>query len=476
MFRRVSALVPILLLVVGVSAMAVPSHVCERNPDHPQCQPVTTTASTTTSTVAETTTTEVTTTTLSSTTTVTVAPATTTSTTTTTQPPVAGLYGAGVSGAAVPVPSGAISVTPSTLVQEINNRPAGTAFALQPGTYVLGNVPNKAGNRYYGVPSDHGAVVFDGQTTYSGSTVTGGHQVAFRLADNNVFANMTFRRYRGLDDAPGNSPLFANGASDVVIRNVEFRDNQLSGLRFGGSRWQVSYITSQRNGQYCMGGSGSNHVIELSLFAACGVEGLDVPRHGDSNRGISKFNHSTNITVRTSEFRNITGGSNGLWFDGNNAGFTIVGNYLHDMQRHGIIVELGEGGTIRNNVLVNVAYGSPAQEYRDAAIFSHFGGAILIEGNTIDGARNGIMLYQHDRTFDPAHGDSVCGSVVRNNTVKGTIGNAHTGMHVTSTYEGCNPMSNPGQVVWENNTEVGNVRHWLNGSATPTQWAARGYS
>ncbi len=408
-------------------------------------------------------------TTAAPTTTTTVAPTTTTAapTTTTTSPP-SGLYGAGVSGASLAVPVGAVSVTPATIVSQINSQPAGTAFALQPGTYLLGDLPNKAGNRYYGPANNHGAVIFDGQATI---------EVAWRLQTNNVFANMTIRRYRGLDDAPGNSPFLANGANNVVIRNVEFKDNRLSGLRFGGSGWLVDYITSQQNGQYCIGGSGSNHTVDHSLLSQCGVDGLAfAPRFAASDRGISKINHSTGFTVRNSEIRRIDSGGNGLWLDGNNSAFLIEGNYVHDIQRHGIIVELGEGGTIRNNTLVNTAYGSQPQDYRDAAIFNNYGGAILIEGNTIDGARNGIILYQPNRSFPADHANSVCGTVVRNNTIKGIIGNAWTGQHIGVTYEGCNPNSTPSQVTWTNNTEVGSVNHWLNNDATPAQWAARGYS
>ncbi len=427
--------------------------------------PSTTTSSTSTTAVPTTTTTAAaptTTTTVAPTTTTTVAPPTTT----TTAP--SGLYGAGVAGASLAVPSGAVAVTPANIVSQINSRPAGTAFALEPGTYLLGDLPNKAGNRYYGPANNHGAVIFDGQATI---------EVAWRLQTNNLFANMTIRRYRGLDDAPGNSPFLANGANNVVIRNVEFKDNRLSGLRFGGSGWLASYITSQQNGQYCIGGSGSNHTVDHSLLSQCGVDGLPfAPRFVASDRGISKINHSSGFTVRNSEIRNIDSGGNGLWLDGNNGGFLIEGNYVHDIQRHGIIVELGEGGTIRDNTLVNTAYGSQPQEYRDAAIFNNYGGAILISGNTIDGARNGIILYQPNRSFPADHANSVCGTVVRDNTIQGAIGNAWTGQHIAVTYEGCNPNSTPNQVIWFHNTEVGSVNHWLNNDATPAQWAARGYS
>lgn len=398
-------------------------------------------------------------------------------------------YGAGAPGSSLSVPAGAVNVNPSNIVSEINSRPGGTKFRLSDGTYKLGQLPNKAGNEYYGNPSDHSKVVFDGEATYSsltqpnpdraGSHATGGKYYVWNLMNNNVIANMTMRRYRGEGDEKGYGPLAARGtsANNVLIQNVELRDNQFSGIRLGTSRWKVRFLTSRHNGQYGMSGSGTDHIVENTLLYANGNDGLTyVPRYERSDRGAFKFVHMTDQIVRNTEVHSHQ--DNGMWWDGTTKGMLVENNYIHDNRRHGIIFELSLGGTIRNNNLVNNAQSSPAQDYRDSNIFSNVGGPILIEGNTVTGGRNGIVLYQPNRSFTlGTTATPICGSVIRNNTIKGNIKNAWIGIHSPATYGGCNPEDNPSSVTIQNNNEQGSgVKYWFGGSYSASQWASKGYN
>lgn len=335
-------------------------------------KPTTTTVPTTTTTAVPTTTT-------------TVAPTTTTTTVS------SGLYGAGVAGAALAPPVGAVQVTPQTIVSSINNYPAGTSFVLAPGVYLLGDLPNKVGNGYYGQASDHRAVVFDGETTYANGKPTAGRFRVLSLLDNNVVANLTIRRYRG-DDTKGSAPLTGSGAG-VVIRNVELYDNQFVGIRFGGKTWQVSYTTSRNNGQYCYAGSGTGHTLSHFVAAECGNEGLAVPRYSESDRGGSKFVQTTNFTVEDGEVRDED--DNGLWFDIGNTNIVIRRLWVHDVEQHGIDVEASFGpALIEDNLVEDSAFESITTPYRRACIFFAVTEDVTIRNNVVRGCKNGIIGYQ----------------------------------------------------------------------------------
>ena len=403
-----------------------------------------------------------------------------------TTPPSSSGYGAGVQGAELAVPAGAVNVNPSNIVSEINSRPAGTAFHLADGTYKVGQLPNKAGNKYYGNPNNPNKVVFDGETKYtslttgnpdkSSSPASSGKLYTWNLLDNNIVANMTMRRYRGYNDEKGYGPLYSSGsANNVTVRNVILADNQFSGMRLGSSNWKVSFVTSYHNGQYGLSGGGTNNLVENALLYENGKAGLPyVPRYEKSDRGGTKFVFSKDLTFRNSEIYGHK--DNGLWFDIGNSGMTAENNYIHDNTRHGIIYELSlGGGVIRNNNLVNNATGTQAQAYRDAGIFVNVGGDTLIEGNTINNARNGIILYQPNR--DMTNAKPICGSVIKNNIIKGSIGNAWIGLNVAVTVNSCNPIDNPSQVTITNNNEQGpSVMYWLNSLVNGSNWSSKGYN
>lgn len=440
-------------------------------PGHPHYDPAICSITTTTEapTTSTTTTTEAPTTTLP--------PVVTTTTTT----PVSGIYGAGVQGAALPIPSGAVAVTTLTLASAIQNNPAGTIFALAPGVYRVGNLPNKVGNGYYGVPTDHRAVILDGETTYSGTSPTSGKMRPWtELMDNNTIANMTVRRYRG-DDTKGSAPLWGGGADGVIIRNVEVYENQFSGIRFAGTVWDVSYVTSRHNGQYCYNGSGTGHTLSHFIAFECGNSGLPVPRNADSDRGGSKFVQTNNFTVEDGEVADMD--DNGLWFDIANRNVVIRRLWVHGVEQHGIVVEASFGpALIEDNLVENSAFENQTSAYRRACIFFAVTENVTIRNNTVDGCKNGIMGYQWNH---PQYQGTVSGKVqatpvrnarVHNNVIR-NITHHWAGIASLTALAGCDANDPCADNQFFDNVYVGTSQFWWDDATRNlSYWTAQGHS
>lgn len=417
------------------------------------------------------------------TTTVTVAPVTTTTpppvVTTTTTVPTTGIYGAGVAGASLPIPAGAIPVTSLTLAKAISDNPAGSIFALAPGIYRIGDIPNKAGNGYYGTPEDHAAVILDGETTYVNGKPTSGKMRPFTLADGNVVANLTIRRYRG-DDTKGSAPLWGP-ASGVIVRNVELYENQFVGLRFAGSTWDVSYITSRHNGQYCYGGSGTGHRLSHFIAQECGNAGLLVPRYSQNDRGGSKFVQTSNLTVEDGEIADMQ--DNGLWVDIGNRDVIIRRLWVHGVEQHGIDVEASYGpALIEDNLVENSAFETLSTPYRRACIFFAVTQDVTIRNNTVDTCKNGIMGYQWNH---PQYQGTISGTVqatpvrrarVHNNTIRNVTGH-WAGIASLTALAGCDANNPCADNRFYDNIYEGMPSFWWDDSTRNlAYWTAEGHS
>ena len=390
-------------------------------------------------------------------------------------------YGAGVAGASLAVPSGAVSVNPSNIVSEINNKPAGTAFKLADGTYKLGQLPNKTGNRYYGNPANHEAVVFDGETVYSGGKPTSGKMTVLTLLANNIVANLTIKRYRG-DDTKGSGAL-TGGGDGVLIRNVELYENQFVGLHFGGSNWDVSYITSRHNGQYCYNGSGTGHHLSYFVALECGNEVLPIPRYTTTNdRGGSKFVQTTDFTVEHGEVANMD--DNGLWFDIANRDVIIRNLWVHDVEQHGIDIEASFGpGLIENNLVEDSAFENIDVAYRRACIFTAMTENVTIKNNTVRGCKNGIMGYQwnHPQWLGEING-TVQATPVRNLLVTGNtiseITHHWAGVASLTSAAGCDANAACANNKFVGNTYTGNspVFWWDDATRNLSYWTGEGFN
>lgn len=400
-----------------------------------------------------------------------------------------GGVGAGVTGAPLSVPAGAITATPSNLATLIGSYPGGTAFALQSGTYV-GSFPNKPGNQYYGIPSNHNAVIFDGQATYPdtniGTKPNGGVATMMTAESGNIFANLTVQSYRTWNENNDGGPILFSGQQNVLFQNCEFRYQFKSGIKIIGANHRLRFCTMRHNGQYGWSGSGTDHIIENCLNEENGTtaaQSAGVPPHDTGDRGGCKMVYTTRCIIRNNEVRNFLGpAKEGIWYDIANVDGVIENNYIHQTGESGIFYELSQGGgIIRGNLLVECHQGSRSAGPQDgAAIFNLAGGDVLIEDNVVDGGTagswQGIQLTQYG-SRDYSLGDAICGSVIRNNIVRGYIINAHVGVHSNATIEGCNPISTPSSVTIQNNDEQGtNVRYWFNTFKTAAEWAALGYS
>ncbi len=408
-------------------------------------------------------------------------------------PPVAS-YGAGAVGASLPVPAGAVAATPANLESLINSNGSGTDFALGDGTY-LDTFPNKTGNGYYGDPTDHTAVVFDGQAVYDKVTVggvqIGGVLIIFDdILTGNVFANFTVQKYGAENDKNGGGP-WPQGGAGCLWRNVLVQDCHRSGLQLGGSNHEVRWCTFQFNGRYGSNGSGTNHHFHNCDTLSNGDDNMETrgltPRPGTGfdpgGRGMGKYVQSNGIGHHNCRFRDGQGaGGKGLWFDINNQNCLVEDCLFENIDRPAVDFELGHGGNIRRNVFreVNLRTGTP--NWRAGAIHVATGGPTIIEDNDIENTatstRSGIMLWQHNRDTEgdnqnPPFWSGLCGSEVRRNRIEGFT----YPVAVTCTYtkDGCNFVNDPTEIVIEDNDEIAATKYWQNVEKTPAQWATLGY-
>ncbi len=395
-------------------------------------------------------------------------------------------YGVGAFGAKLAVPVGAIAANPGNLASLINSNGTFTDFALAAGTY-NGNYPNKAGNGYYGDPNDHTAVVFNGNATYPtldvGENPDGGTFEMMDGQDDNIWANMTIKRYRGDNDANGNGPIGLGGTADWLFQNVLFTEMHKSGMRGNGARGEMRFCTSSFNGQFCWSGSGS----PTDFYNCEGFKSGDTnmqnhgvtPMHETSDRGISKFNHSTAISHPECHYHDIIGFGNGLWWDGNNNDILAEDCLIEDIPRHGMVAELNHSGIFRRNTVNRCATDSTPHEWRNTAISAFTSGVFVIEDNVIDDARIGIGLYQNNRdaTSDPTFWSAMCGTVIQRNTIKNITRN-WISLHCNYTKDGCHWVDVPGDVtVQDNDEQDGPTQYFRTGGVIDeTAWTALGYS
>ena len=400
-------------------------------------------------------------------------------------------YGAGVLGARLAIPSGAVAATPANLDSLVGSNPTSTDFALAAGTYT-GEFSNKTGNGYYGDPNDHTAVVFDGGLTYAnsppniGETPTGGSIGFMSGLSNNTWANLTIQKYQ-TTDTNNNGGVWTNemvGQSNILLQNIETKDIHMTGIHIGGSNHTVRFCTSRWNGQYGIAGGGINILVENCLVEGVGDDTVTtrgiVARHTSSNRGGGKWSFSNGNTIRNCNYKDLLGYVTGIWFDIDNFNVTVENNLVERVARRGIFIELGHGGTVTGNTLINCHTSSDPLTCDSAVITWNAGGPVTFENNVIrnDSANsgwNGISFSQYSRDY--TFGEGFCGSTVRNNEIGSFFVNNWVSVHGTFIDPaGCDPTI-PSNITIENNTELGSGISFHHGTdKTPAEWATLGYS
>ncbi len=407
-------------------------------------------------------------------------------------------YGAGVLGAKLAIPSGAVAATPANLESLIIANAAGTDFALGDGTYV-GTFTSKTGNGTYGDPNDHTKVVFDGEMTYASSPPAAGDipdsgaDIVFDAETDTIFANFTIKKYVSTDPANGGAILKMGGETGILIRNIESIDN-VNGMHISGNQNEAKWCTSHLNGQYAFSGGGGSGarandlVIENCLLEMCGDDNVTtrgvVAREDTSNRGGTKMVHCEDLIFRDCEVRFFDGFVPGIWIDGNCVGVVVEGCFFHDVARSGVMLELSHSATVRFNRFKDCHTNDlDTFKYNGGQIFSSNGGVNTFEGNLIEGdCANGIAIVQADRSAqNPAFHSPPCGSVVKDNVLDlATVQTAWVSQHGSWVKDGCDPTLPASYTITDNDEQGTGIAFAFDqpsgDTLTPAEWTALGFS
>jgi len=130
---------------------------------------------------------------------------------------------------------------------------------------------------------------------------------------------------------------------DCVISWGDFAGVSLSGK---ANRLLRSVVACQ--GACGAGGTGERHVIENCRFLFNNVDRYNTEWHAGGAKLIPDFRHGS---IRHNEFAHNLGP--GLWLDGACNENVIDGNFSHDNEGAGIMVEISTGNLVMNNVSVS---------------------------------------------------------------------------------------------------------------------------
>lgn len=236
------------------------------------------------------------------------------------------------------VPGGAVAVTSGNINAQVASNPAGTSFALANGTYNL-TVDTKAGNKYYGNPSNPNAVIIHGQNT---------RLVAFDGGVDNVgIYYITWQNHLG-DSNSQSSGAVAPGGDGWDIRRCTSRWNKYSGIRMSGSGGKLYWHTSYENGQYGVSGPAMDWDLDCLEIYGNGSDGLPsgVTKYSASDRGGSKIGQNITIAgatnhVNVRRLHSWGHDDNGWWFDIRIGDSTVEYSWIEDNQRDGLRFEAG---------------------------------------------------------------------------------------------------------------------------------------
>lgn len=133
-----------------------------------------------------------------------------------------------------------------------------------------------------------------------------------------------------------------NALEDCLVSWGDFAGVSLAGR---GHRLQRNVIAC--HGACGVGGRGENHVIENCRVVYNNVDRYNTDWHAGGAKLIPNFHHGT---IRHNEFAHNLGP--GLWLDNQCDENVIDGNFSHDNEGAGIMVEVSTGNLVMNNISV----------------------------------------------------------------------------------------------------------------------------
>ena len=304
--------------------------------------------------------------------------------------------------------SAPVSVRPPALdfAAVVAAAPPGTCFRLAAGEYRFHDVEPKDGMTFLGASRADVAVVGSGLTenafhgtargvTIGRMTVRGFQGSAGQLRQQQAAIRGSAGIWR---TAPGQL------ASGWLIEDVELSGNYALGLLLG-DRFTVRHSTFAANGVAGLGGADTHGGL---------VQGNVVTGNGDqqltgyeANGGGMKFTEASGfaepLVIDHNEVHHNRG--TGVWCDIGCTGLQVTGNYIHDQDSHGVVVELSSHALIRGNLIVNAnSWTDFAHDFNAGAVTVAESSGVTVEGNYIDGARAGVVVRQTRRPVLPQEG------------------------------------------------------------------------
>ncbi len=364
----------------------------------------------------------------------------------------------------------------------VNNAAPGTCFYFPNGNYSFGEIQTKNNMKFIG-------------QSRQGVQVNGaGFQDGFYGATSNVeIKNMTFRGY----DNPYNYYMDRQGpirgaeldnwgpgrADGWTIDNVECHNNLGSGITVGHNFTITNCILRDNNvtgigGDDIVGGYFYNNNIYNNGFLGAG--GLSVNGAGIK---ITQAGSPQNPVIIDNN--QVNNNRLGIWADIACHGWIIENNYVSGNEGPGIYYEVSDNATIRNNTCIgnSANWSNLPNDWAIGQILVGSSKDILIEGNTLDQARAGIVVRNTRRPWNSQEAASWQGLAVTlvpsnvmvrfNNiiySVENGVADAQSGlgqMHDNNSNIQfvCNQYGNPNAVKF----------YWIGGQQyTLAQWQSAG--
>jgi len=139
--------------------------------------------------------------------------------------------------------------------------------------------------------------------------------------------------------------LFAQG-DYWTIEDCTIESTNGSGVSFHGNHVTLNRVSSRRNGQQGLGGSGRHFVLEEVALEHNNLKGFDK----DWEAGGMKIAVARDGVVR--RCRAVANNGVGLWFDIDVRDVVVEDCFCRENAGHGIFVEISGGFTVRNNLCV----------------------------------------------------------------------------------------------------------------------------
>jgi len=327
----------------------------------------------------------------------------------------------------VSAPANAVKV-PAGDNSSVNWSRSNTTYWFAPGVHTLGagmytQIIPGSGSTYVGAP---GAII-DGM---------GQNNIAFGgdIAPVTI-EYLTIQNF----DPPGNQgAVNASGANNWTVKYNTIRDIVPGTALYAGTNNVVEYNCLTNNGQSGFGTYTSNDTNNLTLGASkiivnhneisyndtCNFESVkDFPGpHPPSGCANAGENSSCGCSGG-GKFWQTEGGqfednwvhnnySVGVWWDANNTGFDIQGNYISENYADGLIYETSYNALIKDNTFIRNALGAGEQEpgFPDSAIYisesgadkrvpGDFGDSLQITDNVFIDNWGGVVLWENSNRF-----------------------------------------------------------------------------